>query len=163
MNSKSDTPPLYDRLGGVYAIATVVDDFIVSNLTGALKDVRMRQALLMALDREGMVKTAEKGFAKVTNSLVTRNNWLGVPSDQLDKIYADLPQYPYDVVKAKALAKEAGANGQKVVIATSPVGDNVTIATTALAAATLRLSTPACIGIAARCVVLAIASSVSPE
>jgi hemoglobin len=28
MNSKSDTPPLYDRLGGVYAIATVVDDFI---------------------------------------------------------------------------------------------------------------------------------------
>lgn len=24
----SDTPPLYDRLGGVYAIATVVDDFI---------------------------------------------------------------------------------------------------------------------------------------
>jgi hemoglobin len=28
MNSKSDTPTLYDRLGGVYAIATVVDDFI---------------------------------------------------------------------------------------------------------------------------------------
>jgi len=118
-----------------FGINTVVDDFIISNLSGALKDVRMRQALLMALDREGMVKTAEKGFAKVTNSLVTRNNWLGVPSDQLDKIYGDLPQYPYDPVKAKALAKEAGANGQKVVIATSPLGDNVTIATTALAAA----------------------------
>jgi hypothetical protein len=28
MSSKSDTPTLYDRLGGVYAIATVVDDFI---------------------------------------------------------------------------------------------------------------------------------------
>jgi hypothetical protein len=28
MNSKSDTRTLYDRLGGVYAIATVIDDFI---------------------------------------------------------------------------------------------------------------------------------------
>ena len=28
MNSGSDTPTLYDRLGEVYAIATVVDDFI---------------------------------------------------------------------------------------------------------------------------------------
>jgi hemoglobin len=28
MNSGSNTPTLYDRLGGVYAIATVVDDFI---------------------------------------------------------------------------------------------------------------------------------------
>jgi peptide/nickel transport system substrate-binding protein len=118
-----------------FGINTVVDDFIVSNLNGALKDVRMRQALMMALDRAGMVKTAEKGYAKITNSLVTQNNWLGVPQDQLDKIYADLPQYPYDLEKAKALAKEAGANGQKVVIATSPLGDNVTIATTALAAA----------------------------
>jgi peptide/nickel transport system substrate-binding protein len=118
-----------------FGINTVVDDFIVSNLTGALKDVRMRQALMMALDRAGMVKTAEKGYAKITNSLVTQNNWLGVPQDQIDKIYADLPQYPYDLEKAKALAKEAGANGQKVVIATSPMGDNVTIATTALAAA----------------------------
>jgi peptide/nickel transport system substrate-binding protein len=116
-----------------FGLNTVVDDFIVSNLDGALKDVRMRQALLMALDRKGLAKTAEKGYADVTNSLVTRNNWLGVPQDQLDKIYADLPQYPYDLEKAKALAKEAGANGQKVVIATSPLGDNITIATTALA------------------------------
>ena len=28
MNSGSHSPTLYDRLGGVYAIATVVDDFI---------------------------------------------------------------------------------------------------------------------------------------
>ena len=28
MNSESHSPTLYDRLGGVYAIATVVDDFI---------------------------------------------------------------------------------------------------------------------------------------
>ena len=118
-----------------FGLNTVVDDFIISNLDGALKDTRMRQALMMALDREGMVKTAEKGYAKVTNSLVTTNTWLGVPKDELDKIYADLPQYPYDVEKAKALAKQAGANGQKVVIATSPIGDNITIATTALAAA----------------------------
>jgi peptide/nickel transport system substrate-binding protein len=118
-----------------FGVNTVVDDFIVSNLSGALKDVRMRQALMLALDRSGMVKTAEKGYATITNSLVTKNNWLGVPADQLDKIYADLPQYPYDLEKAKALAKAAGANGQKVVIATSPMGDNITIATTALAAA----------------------------
>ncbi len=32
-----------------------------------------------------------------------------------------LPQYPHDVDKAKALAAAAGVNGQKVVIATSPI------------------------------------------
>ncbi len=116
-----------------FGVNTVVDDFIISNLDGVLKDVRVRQALMYALDREGLVKAAEKGYAKVTNSLVTKNTWLGISADELDKIYAALPQYPHDPAKAKELAKAAGVNGQKLVIATSPTGDNATIATTALA------------------------------
>jgi peptide/nickel transport system substrate-binding protein len=118
-----------------FGINTVVNDLIISNLNGPLKDLRMRQALLMALDREGLVKSGEHGVAKVTNSLVTRNNWLGVPQDQLDKIYAGLPNYGYDPAKAKALAQQAGANGQKLVIATANLGDNFNLITTTLAAA----------------------------
>lgn len=119
-----------------FGVNTVVDDFIISDVVnGPLKDVRVRQAIMMALDRQGMAKTAEKGYATVTNSLVTRNVWLGVPQDQLDKIYAELPQYPYDVEKAKALVKDAGVAGEKVTIATSPLGDNITIANAALAEA----------------------------
>lgn len=137
-----DVPPnAYSQLQGsgtgtmYYGINTVVVSEIVSDLTGALKDVRMRQALMMAIDREGLVKAGEKGVGAISNSLVTKNNWLGMPQDQIDKAYAALPQYPYDLEKAKALAKEAGANGQKLVIATSTTGDNMTLATTAVAEA----------------------------
>lgn len=100
---------------------TTVVSQIVSNLDGILGDPKVRQALLMAIDREGIVEAGEKGVAEVSNALVSKSTWGGLSAAQVDDIYAQLPEYPHDVDKAKQLAAEAGVDGQKVVIATSPI------------------------------------------
>ncbi len=118
-----------------YGLNTTVVSQIVSNLKGPLGDPKVRQALLMAIDREGIIKAGESGVAELADSLVTKNTWGGVSSDQVDSIYADLPRYPYDVDKAKAMAAEAGVSGQKIVIATSPVAVSADVVAQATAQA----------------------------
>lgn len=64
-----------------------------------LDDVRVRQALNYATDREGIVKAFMQGFAKPANSP------LAPVTPGYDK---SLAPYSYDVEKAKQLLKEAG-------------------------------------------------------
>ena len=45
----------------------------------------------------------------------------GCPPTRSTTIYDELPTYEYDVEKAKQLAADAGVDGQKIVIATSPI------------------------------------------
>ena len=45
----------------------------------------------------------------------------GLSADEVEDIYDELPTYDYDVEKAKQLAADAGVDGQKIVIATSPI------------------------------------------
>jgi peptide/nickel transport system substrate-binding protein len=118
-----------------YGLNTTVVSQIVSNLKGPLGNPKVREALLLAMDREGMIKAGEAGVAEIADSLVTRSTWGGLPADQLDAIYAALPKYPRDVVKAKAMAAEAGVAGQKIVIATSPVSVSADVVTQATAQA----------------------------
>ncbi|WP_374772314.1 ABC transporter substrate-binding protein [Streptomyces sp. NBC_01310] len=114
---------------------TTVADEVVSNLKGPLGDARVRRALLMAVDREGILKAGAGGVGEVAHSLVTDNLWKDAPDATRDAILKDLPKYPYDPAKAKALAAEAGVNGQKIVIATSPLDSQTTIITQAVAQA----------------------------
>ncbi|MFJ1567995.1 ABC transporter substrate-binding protein [Streptomyces erythrochromogenes] len=114
---------------------TTVADEVVSNLKGPLGDARVRRALLMAIDREGILKAGVGGVGEVAHSLVTDNLWNDAPAATREAIQRDLPRYPYDPAKAKALAAEAGVNGQKVVIATSPLDSQTTIITQAVAQA----------------------------
>lgn len=114
---------------------TTVVSQIVNNLDGPLGDVRVRQALLMAIDRPAVIQAAEKGVAQVSPALATKSTWVGVPSADVDAIYAALPQYPYDLAKAKELASQAGVSGQKIVIATSPVSSSADIVAQATAEA----------------------------
>ena len=118
-----------------YGLNTTVVSQIVSNLKGPLGDPKVREALLLAIDREGIIKAGEAGVAEVAESLVTRSTWGGVPADQVDSIYAALPKYTRDLEKAKALATEAGVAGQKIVIATSPVSVSADVVTQATAQA----------------------------
>ncbi|MEY9936535.1 ABC transporter substrate-binding protein [Streptacidiphilus sp. MAP5-3] len=114
---------------------TTVADEVVNNLKGPLGNAKVRQALLMAIDRQGIIKAGVSGVGDVADSLVTRNNWSGVPQSTLDGLLKDLPGYPYDPTKAKALAASAGVRGQQVVIATSPLDSQTTIITQAVAQA----------------------------
>jgi peptide/nickel transport system substrate-binding protein len=113
---------------------TVVDE-IVNNLSGPLGDKRVRQALLMAIDREGIVKAGEQGVGQTALSLATKSDWVGVPTSTVDGYYSSLPQYPHDVAKAKALATQAGVHGQQIVIATSPVTPSADVLSQAVAQA----------------------------
>ncbi|WP_433171111.1 ABC transporter substrate-binding protein [Actinoallomurus sp. CA-150999] len=130
-------PASYDQLkkGLYFGRSTTVADEVVSNLHGPLGDPRVRQALLMATDRKGLISSGAGGVGDVANSLVTPNNWNNAPAAIRGQVSAASPTYPYDVAKARALAKQAGVNGQQVVIATSPLDTQTTIATQAVAQA----------------------------
>lgn len=114
---------------------TSVVNQIVNNLKGPLADKRVRQALLMATDRAGIIKAGAKGLGEPAESMATRSDWVGVPTSDVDSYYSSLAKYPYDVARAKALAAEAGVAGQKIVIATSPVSGDADILTQATAEA----------------------------
>ena len=118
-----------------YGVNTVVTSEIVGDTSGPLGDKRVRQALLMAIDREGIVKTAEQGFAEVAESLVSRTTWSGIPGADVDAINAELPKYEYDVAAAKALAEEAGVAGEEMVIETTPAAQSADVIAAAIAQA----------------------------
>lgn len=103
-----------------FGINTAVASEIVSNFDGPLGDPKVRQALLMAIDREGLVGVAEQGIGTVATSLVTPSTWFGLSEDEVLAGQADLPTYEYDPEAAKELAAEAGVDGQEIVIATTP-------------------------------------------
>ncbi|WP_236076341.1 ABC transporter substrate-binding protein [Streptomyces coffeae] len=114
---------------------TTVADEVVSNLEGPLGDAQVRKALLMAIDRKGIVKAGAGGVGEVADSLVTDNLWKNAPAATRKALAKDLPRYPYDPAKAKELAKKAGVRGQRVVIATSPLDSQTKIITQAVAQA----------------------------
>jgi len=74
-----------------------------------LKDVRVRRAMMHAIDRQFLVDNVWYGYGKVATG--------PVPSSASQFYSADVPAYPFDVAKANALLDEAGykrgANGMR--------------------------------------------------
>lgn len=88
------------------AVANVLrSDFVLMNTKKKpFDDVRVRQALNYAVDKEGLVKALLYGAGKVSNS----------PMPPMAYADPDLKPYAHDIAKAKALLKEAGyADGFK--------------------------------------------------
>jgi peptide/nickel transport system substrate-binding protein len=71
----------------------------LNNGKGPLKDKRVRQAIIHAINREALVKTASSGYGELIGSMVP-------PTDPWYEDLSDL--YPYDKEKAKDLLKQAG-------------------------------------------------------
>jgi peptide/nickel transport system substrate-binding protein len=71
----------------------------------ALGDVRVRQAINYAIDRNGFLKGLLQGNGKVTNQIFSPYGKINDPA--LDQTYT------YDVAKGKALVQEAGFTGTK--------------------------------------------------
>lgn len=122
--------------GSVYfGMNTAVASLVVSNLSGPLGDLRVRQALMMALDRQGILQAAESGYGEVTNALTTKSVWLGASDKALSTAFDGLKAYPHDLDKAKKLIDEAGAKGKEIVFATAPIGNDFSVISQATAAA----------------------------
>jgi peptide/nickel transport system substrate-binding protein len=68
-----------------------------------LKDLRVRQAINMSLDRKSMIDTLYGQVAEPLNGMLVRKSSLGWNPN--------LKEYPYDPAKAKQLVEEAGAVG----------------------------------------------------
>jgi peptide/nickel transport system substrate-binding protein len=75
-------------------------------------DVKVRQAMRLIVDRDQMVQQVLSGQGSVANDLYAR----------YDPMYAkDLPQRKQDLEQAKSLLKQAGKEGLRVELVTSPV------------------------------------------
>jgi len=89
-------------------------DFYVGANTAVppLDDVRVRQAIAFALDRDRIVDQVFSGLAEAT-SIPWSNDTPGVTPDMVGR-------YSYDLERARSLIEEAGAMGAEIVITPSP-------------------------------------------
>lgn len=122
--------------GEVYfGLNTAVGSLIVNNLEGPLGDVRVRQALMMAMDRQGILDAAAKGYGDVTNALTTKSVWVGASDAAMTEAFDGLQEYDHDLDAAKKLIDEAGVAGDEIVITTAPIGNDFAVISQGAAAA----------------------------
>jgi peptide/nickel transport system substrate-binding protein len=91
-----------------------INAFIISSFTGALADVRVRQALSMAIDRQGVATQLYKGAAYPARALGVPGMW-GYARETFVDGWNALPDVSVpDLDAAIQLVKDAGAEGQTV-------------------------------------------------
>lgn len=86
----------------------------VNALAGPTKDVRVRRAIAYALDRGLIIEALLGGYGRPVDIVLTPANFGYI---------ADIKGYGHDLARAKALIKEAGAEGAELIFVTSPAYD----------------------------------------
>ncbi|MBM3598359.1 MAG: peptide ABC transporter [Alphaproteobacteria bacterium] len=86
----------------------------VNALATPTQDVRVRRAIAHAINRDLIIEALMPGFGKPVDVVLTPANFGFV---------ADVKGYPFDAAKARALIKEAGAEGAEIPFITSPAYD----------------------------------------
>jgi peptide/nickel transport system substrate-binding protein len=115
--------------------SNAVDALVICNLKGALRDVRVRRALSMAINREALIEALYHGHAQLPRAIENPGAW-GYGQTVFQRDWAKLPVPTLDIAKAKRLVKEAGAEGESITIATtSSVNSLATAANSARQAA----------------------------
>ena len=76
--------------------------FNVSN--EIVKNVKLRQAIAYAIDREKIIKDLLSGQAKVAHSIIPEDSWA----------YSAGTKYAFDPAKAKQLVQESGYKGEEI-------------------------------------------------
>lgn len=92
------------------------DPFTMRVDTGPYKDVRVRQAMRLAVDREQMVNQVLSGHGRLANDMYSP-----VDPDYL----RDVPQRHYDPEQARSLLKKAGHDKLQVELTTSEVSQGI--------------------------------------
>jgi peptide/nickel transport system substrate-binding protein len=94
------------------------DAFIVSSFKGVLGNVKVRQALSLALNRQGIIDSVYKGAALLPK-WESNPGTFGYGKSVFDAAYAKAPYLSQNLAQAKKLVQEAGATGQTFTIGTS--------------------------------------------
>lgn len=81
---------------------------------GPTRDVRVRRAIAHAINRDLIIEALLGGFARPVNIMLTPASFGYI---------ADIPGYPYEPARARALLREAGAEGAELSFLTSPAYD----------------------------------------
>ena len=110
------------------------DAFIVSSTKGVLGDVRVRQALSLALNRQAIIANVYKGAALMPRWL-SNPGVFGYGKSTFTKAYDATPLMSYNLAKAKKLVKAAGATGKTFTMGTSQQISNIAAVTGAYQAA----------------------------
>ncbi|MEU8108798.1 ABC transporter substrate-binding protein [Nonomuraea muscovyensis] len=106
-------------------------NLIVSDLkNGTLADVRVRRALSLAIDRQGLAKAAFGDYSSPSLVPGPTESWRNVGAAK-----PPAPAVTRDVEAAKKLVAEAGAQGKKIVIATTNTGPEMSVISNAVQAA----------------------------
>ncbi len=77
-----------------FGLNSAVNSLVVSNPEGPLGNAEVRKALLMAIDRNGLVQAAEAGYATRTNSLTTESVWGSADAATKEAAFKDLGRLP---------------------------------------------------------------------
>ncbi|MGW4049707.1 ABC transporter substrate-binding protein [Streptomyces sp. NPDC004779] len=121
--------------GGLYfGPNTGAYNLAVTDFKGTLRDLRVRRALSMALDRKNIVKAAAGGVGVPAKAPAARGAWSLVP-ERTAALFDTLPEPVHDVAGAKKLVEEAGATGRKVTLATSTLAPEISVVANAVQAA----------------------------
>ncbi|MFE1546092.1 ABC transporter substrate-binding protein [Streptomyces sp. NPDC058718] len=113
---------------------TAAANLAVLDLHGPLGNLKVRQALSMALDRKNIVKAAAGGVGVPAKAPAARGAWSLAPSKTAE-LFDTLPEPVYDVEAAKKLVQEAGASGRTVTLVTSTLAPEISVVATAVQAA----------------------------
>jgi peptide/nickel transport system substrate-binding protein len=81
---------------------------------GPTTDVRVRRAIAHAIDKQGLVDALLQGFGKPVAT---------ISAEPIFGYLPDIAGYDYDPAKARALIRDAGAEGAEISILTSPAYD----------------------------------------
>lgn len=132
--------PTLDQLKGSSSVKVYqgpgwsTDAFIISNFKGALGDVRVRRALSMALNRQGIINSVYRGAALMPRWLSNPGTF-GYGTSVFAAAYDSSPLLSQNIAAAKKLVQQAGVAGQTITIGTSSQLANIAAVTGAYQAA----------------------------
>jgi peptide/nickel transport system substrate-binding protein len=110
------------------------DAFIICSFKGALGDVRVRRALSMALNRQGIISSVYRGAALMPRWLSNPGTF-GYGTSVFNAAYDSSPVLTQNLAEARKLVQQAGVAGQTITIGTSSQLANIAAVTGAYQAA----------------------------
>jgi len=94
------------------------DAFIISSFKGVLGDLRVRRALSLALNRQGIISSVYKGAALMPRWLSNPGTF-GYGKSVFTAAYDSSPVLTQNIAEAKKLVQQAGVTGKTFTIGTS--------------------------------------------